>query len=288
MIWLVGNRGMLGSDVERVLADSEAPFVATDQEVDITDKESVERFTRGKEIGWIINCAAYTDVDGAEREQDRAFSVNTRGACNIAAEAKKIGARVIHISTDYVFDGTKGDAYTEEDAPNPLGIYGKSKLEGENCIRDTIEEFYILRTSWLYGRNGTNFVLTMLRLFKERNSVEVVADQYGSPTWTLDLARVIMNVIGNENRRYGVYHYSGEGRTTWYGFACEILGQAGELGMIEKDIIISPVKTLKYRKEAKRPKYSYLSKAKIRSEFDVKVPDWEDSLKRFLGEMKKR
>ena len=159
MIWLVGNRGMLGNDVETLLVEKNKPFVSSDQDVDIADEDAIKRFTRGKEIEWVINCAAYTDVDRAERERNRAFSVNSRGACNLAAEARRLGAKIVHISTDYVFDGTKEGAYTEEDTPNPLGVYGKSKLEGENSIRETIEEFYILRTSCRFW-NG-RFIYTI-------------------------------------------------------------------------------------------------------------------------------
>lgn len=285
MIWLVGNKGQLGKDIERLLMERQKPFVSSDTEVDIADGTAVERFCAGGEIEWIVNCAAYTAVDRAETEQDKAFSINALGAGNLAEAAKKLGAGLVHISTDYVFDGTKGGAYTEEDSPCPVGVYGKSKLEGETLIRERIDAHYIIRTSWLYGQNGKNFVLTMLRLFNERDEVDVVVDQYGSPTWTVDLAGAILYLVDHGRGKYGTYHYSGEGKTTWHGFAKRIYARARELGVIRKDVVINPIKTSQYRTDAKRPENSYLSKQKIMKTFSIEIPNWGDSLDKFFREM---
>ena len=288
MIWLVGNKGQLGREIERLLREIKKPFVSSDQDVDIADEEAVRRFCAGKRMDWIVNCAAYTAVDRAESEPELAFSVNAAGPGNLAEAAKKLGAGFFHISTDYVFDGNRDGAYSEEDDTCPLGVYGKSKLEGEIRIRGTLEEHYIIRTSWLYGEKGKNFVLTMLGLFDERDEVDVVDDQYGSPTCTIDLAETILRMMDRDRGGYGIYHYSGEGKTTWYGFACEILGQAEKLGLIERDVTINPVKTSQYRTSAKRPQNSYLSKEKIKKDFSIDVPMWPDSLKRFLRGLKQR
>jgi dTDP-4-dehydrorhamnose reductase len=285
MFWLVGNRGMLGSDVETLLVEKNKPFVSSDQDVDIADEGAIKRFTRGKEIEWVINCAAYTDVDRAERERNRAFSVNSRGACNLAAEARRLGAKIVHISTDYVFDGTKEGAYTEEDTPNPLGVYGKSKLEGENSIRETIEEFYILRTSWLYGKHGSNFVNTTLRLLDEKDTVRVVSDQWGSPAYTKDLAKVILHLIAVDNKNYGTYHFSGEGKTNWYEFSKEIYSVAKDFRILRKDVTVVPIPTSEYKTDAKRPTNSYLSKEKIKSVLKIDVPLWQESLRSYFSEI---
>jgi dTDP-4-dehydrorhamnose reductase len=288
MIWLVGNKGQLGKDIEKLISERQKPFVSSDTEVDIADGKVVKRFCAGREIEWIVNCAAYTAVDQAETEKDRAFSINALGAGNLAEAAKRSGAGLLHISTDYVFDGTKDGAYTEEDSPCPAGVYGKSKLEGETLIRERIDAHYIIRTSWLYGRTGKNFVLTMLRLFDERDEVDVVADQWGSPTWTVDLAGTILHLVDHGRGKYGTYHYSGEGKTTWHGFAEAIYERARDLGLIRKDVVINPIKTSQYRTETKRPENSYLSKQKIMKTFSIEIPNWRDSLDKFFSEMKER
>ena len=222
MIWLIGNKGMLGSDVERILLEMRKDYIASDMDVDITNIRELKKYVGAGEIEWIINCAAYTPVDKAEDEPEMAFKVNAEGPLNLAKIAIEKGAKLIHISTDYVFDGEKESPYTEEDTPNPTGIYGKSKLEGEKIIKSLIQNYFILRTAWLYGKNGNNFVRTMLRLLNEKEVIKVVSDQWGSPTYTKDLADVILTIVGNKGDHYGIYHFTNEGKTNWYEFAKEI------------------------------------------------------------------
>ena len=286
MIWLIGNKGMLGNEIEELLEEQWFPYWVSDKEVDITDYKALEKFGKDKKMKWIINCSGYTQVDKAEKEKSESFSLNQDGVRNIALFCEKRGVKLIHISTDYVFNGKKNvcDSYSEEDAPNPLGIYGKSKLAGELEIKNLINRYFIIRTAWLYGKNGPNFVSTMLRLFKESNFVKVVDDQYGSPTYTRDLAELILKIINNESNQYGIYHFTNEGVITWYKFAEEIYLQAKKLGLIEKNILfrIIPIKTEEYPTAAVRPKNSFLSKNKIKQIFNLEIRPWNEALKDFL------
>jgi len=286
MIWLIGNKGMLGNEIEELLEEQWFPYWVSDKEVDITDYKALEKFGKDKKMKWIINCSGYTQVDKAEKEKSESFSLNQDGVRNIALFCEKRGVKLIHISTDYVFNGKKNvcDSYSEEDAPNPLGIYGKSKLAGELEIKNLINRYFIIRTAWLYGKNGPNFVSTMLRLFKESNFVKVVDDQYGSPTYTRDLAELILKIINNESNQYGIYHFTNEGVITWYKFAEEIYLQAKKLGLIEKNILfrIIPIKTEEYPTVAVRPKNSFLSKNKIKQIFNLEIRPWNEALKDFL------
>jgi len=285
MIWLIGNKGMLGKDTEKLLKEKNMDFIATDQDVDITDYEILKRFTVDKDIDWIINCSAYTLVDRAEDEHDTAFKINKEGVLNITRIAKNLGATLIHISTDYVYDGEKEKPYIECDKTNPLGVYGSSKLEGDNFIINTLNNYFIIRTAWLYGRNGNNFVYTMLRLFNERDIVKVVCDQYGSPTYTKDLADTIVKLIKHNCREYGVYHYTNEGKTNWYAFAKEIYSNAKKYGIINNDVEIIPIKTEEYPTKAKRPKNSFMSKGKIKKTLNINIRNWQDALTDFLKEL---
>jgi len=286
MIWLIGNKGMLGNEIEELLEEQWFPYWVSDKEVDITDYKALEKFGKDKKMKWIINCSGYTQVDKAEKEKSESFSLNQDGVRNIALFCEKRGVKLIHISTDYVFNGKKNvcDSYSEEDAPNPLGIYGKSKLAGELEIKNLINRYFIIRTAWLYGKNGPNFVSTMLRLFKESDFVKVVDDQYGSPTYTRDLAELILKIINNESNQYGIYHFTNEGVITWYKFAEEIYLQAKKLGLIEKNILfrIIPIKTEEYPTAAVRPKNSFLSKNKIKQIFNLEIRPWNEALKDFL------
>ena len=197
---------------------------------------------------------------------------------------------MIHISTDYVFDGRQERtvAYSEDDKMNPINIYGKSKLAGEKEIKKILEEYFIIRTAWLYGVQGNNFIYTMLRLFKERDVVKVVEDQWGSPTYTVDLAGTILRIIDDNSVSYGIYHFTNEGMISWYEFAKTIYKKAKRLGLIEgnKKIVIEPIKTEDYPTAAERPKYSVLSKEKARKEFNLKIRNWEEALDDFLISLK--
>lgn len=286
MIWLIGNRGMLGSDVESLLKQNKLEYMSSDLEVDITSIEQLRNFVSGKKIDSIINCAAYTAVDRAEDEPDKAFKINAEGASNIARIAKEKNAVLIHISTDYVFDGEKQGPYTEEDEPNPTGVYGKSKHQGELHIQNILKQYYIIRTAWLYGLHGNNFVYTMLTLFKEKESLKVVSDQWGSPTYTKDLAEAIIKIVKRNSSDYGIYHFTNEGKTNWFEFSKSIYTRAKEKGIITRDIDLLPVKTSEYPTKAKRPQNSYLSKEKIKAVFDIHIMHWEDALNIFLNKVK--
>ncbi|UCB46220.1 MAG: dTDP-4-dehydrorhamnose reductase [Spirochaetota bacterium] len=286
MIWLLGNRGQLGQDVEQLLVEKQEKFISSDIEVDKRDKERLKSFVNGKQVDWIVDCSAYTAVDRAEKEPDKAFGVNAHGTLNIAEIACDKALKLIYISTDYIFNGEKEGAYSEDDTPGPLGVYGKSKLEGEINIKNNVKEYYIIRTSWLYGHHGNNFVNTMLDLLNKKSEVKVVADQWGSPTWTKDLARVMVHIIESDNGEYGVYHYSGEGKTSWFYFTQEIYARARTHGIVKRDVKISPITTEEYPADARRPRNSYLSKDKIKTSFKIEVPRWQDSLEEFLAEIK--
>lgn len=289
MIWLIGNKGMLGSEIEEILKEQWFTYWASDREVDITDYKALEKFGKDKKIEWVVNCSGYTQVDRAEEKIDNAFRINQDGVRNIALFCQKRNIKLIHISTDYVFDGRKDipDSYSEEDIPNPQGVYSQSKLAGEVEINKLFNRYFVIRTAWLYGKTGSNFVNTMLRLFKERGLVKVVDDQWGSPTYTKDLAEVIIKIIKNESNQYGVYHFTNEGRTTWYGFAKEIYRQAKEIDLIEKDkeVKVIPIKTEEYPTAAERPKNSILSKEKIKQTFHIDIRPWDEALEDFLKEL---
>jgi len=282
MIWLVGNRGMLGTEVEKLLRQHDLPYVSSDKDVDIAHPDRLQQFVSNKPLSWIINCSAYTAVDKAEDEPELAFRINADGPRNLAVIARDKGAKLIHISTDYVFDGTKEGAYTETDPPNPLGVYGATKYQGEVYIQKSLKEHFIVRTSWLYGKHGSNFVSTMLRLFRERDEVRVVGDQWGSPTYAPDLAGVVLEIIKLNSDAYGIYHFTNEGTLSWYNFACEIQRLAQKKGLLTKDVHIRQITTEEYPTKAHRPLNSRLSKEKIRSTFQIAVRPWQDGLLDFF------
>jgi len=291
MIWLIGNKGMLGSDVEKLLKVRSLTYWASDREVDIIDYKALEKFGKDKKIKWIINCSGYTKVDKAEEEIDEVLRINQDGVRNIALFSANRQIRLIHISTDYVFDGRQkagAVAYEEDDKTSPINIYGKSKLAGEEEIKNILEEYFIIRTAWLYGVQGNNFVYTMLRLFKEKDLVKVVDDQWGSPTYSVDLAGAILKIIEDNFINYGIYHFTNEGVTNWYEFARTIYKKAKRLGLIEgnKKIEIQPIKTGDYPTAARRPRYSVLSKDKIKKEFNLKLRNWDEALEDFLVSLK--
>jgi len=292
MIWLIGCKGMLGTELSLLFEKNGIPFVGTDREVDISNIAVLRDFAEKQAFEWIINCAAYTAVDNAEDDAEICCRLNTLGAGNIAACAESIGARLIHISTDYVFDG-KGIAegtgkrpYREGDTTNPIGVYGLTKRDGEFQITGNNSRFYIIRTAWLYGKHGNNFVNTMLRLMNERDEVKVVDDQRGSPTWTFDLAQALLAVIkavdSGKDVPFGSYHYTNEGNITWFDFAKEIYKQGKELGIIKKDCAVKPCTSGEYPAKVKRPAFSVLDKSKIKSALKIEIPSWDKSLKEFL------
>lgn len=283
MIWLIGCKGMLGTEIARQLSELKVDFVGTDIDVDITTPQALEDFAKDKSIEYIINCSAYTAVDKAESDEAFAKQLNEDGPRNIANLANQIHAKMIHISTDYVFDGTGNTPYTEEMPIAPIGVYGKTKAAGEAAVRQNLKEYYIIRTAWLYGWSGKNFVYTMIRAMNYHNSVKVVNDQKGSPTFAGDLAEVVIKIIKKNTIPYGTYHCTDLGEITWFDFTNEIKKQGVELGLItNKDCVVNPCTTEEYPTPARRPAYSVLSKAKIQKALGITLTDWKISLNTFL------
>lgn len=289
MVWLIGSKGMLASEIAVQLNQHNIQWIGSDKEVDITDGASVEDFAQRNfgsgSLQWIINCAAYTAVDKAEDDQAMAQKLNADALFNICAAAKHSGAQLIHFSTDYVFDGTSSIPYTETDTPHPQSVYGRTKLQGEQNIIELLPEHYIIRTAWLYGKSGNNFVATMLRLMNEKESLKVVNDQRGSPTYAVDLAKAVVRIIELNNHRYGIYHYSNEGNITWYDFACEIYRQGKELGLIKQTCTVVPCTSSEFPQKAHRPSFSLLNKQKIKEAFSLSIPNWNESLSLYLKEL---
>jgi dTDP-4-dehydrorhamnose reductase len=286
-ILLTGKNGQVGWELQRTLATL-GEVIALDREsMDLADPDSIRRTVREHKPNLIVNAAAYTAVDKAEEEPGLAMAINGRAPGILAEEAKRLGAAVIHYSTDYVFDGAKPGPYAEDDAPNPLNIYGKTKLSGEQAIQDSGASFLILRTSWVYGMHGRNFLLTILRLAREREELRVVNDQIGAPTWSRMIAEATAQVLAQITSHAtplsksfsgisGVYHLSAGGETSWFGFAKAIL--ANQLAPTVPVPRLTPVGTEEYPARATRPKYSVLSNAKLNRNFGLIMPHWENSL----------
>lgn len=286
MVWLIGCEGMLGKDLWKQMKRHGIDCFVSGREVDITDRECLKAFPLGKEIRWIINCAAYTAVESAEREKETAYRVNKTGAANVAAIADELGTKLIHISTDYVFDGNSDKGYLEEDAANPINVYGKSKWEGELAVSAACRKYFIVRTAWLYGAQGDNFIFTMLKLFQEKKAVRVVMDQFGTPTFTEDLAEFLIRIILQERDEYGIYHFTNMGgKISWYDFSRAIYKIALERGILEfgTEVEIWPISSCDYPAKVVRPTDSYLSKKKVLNTFQFSIPVWEDGLKRFFS-----
>lgn len=282
MIWLIGSKGMLGTHLAEMLAQSGIPFDGTDVDLDITDESQVMAFASGKSFSHIINCAAYNAVDNAEDDAENAFRLNGTVLNHLSEAANLTGACLIHFSTDYVFNGTKSEGYTEEDPPSPETMYGASKLDGEKNVMRLCERYFIFRISWLYGPYGKNFVHTMLNLFKEKDRVTVVDDQFGSPTYTGELAGFVHDLAASENRQYGLYHFSGEGVTSWYEFAVEIYRLARKYDIVDKTVVLKPVDSSNYPSKAKRPPYSYMKKDKLVQSLGYRPNDWRDALEGYI------
>lgn len=285
MVWLIGCKGMLGTEIARQLKNSNIDYIGTDIDVDITKLEVLEDFAnKNPKIDWIINCSAYTAVDKAEDDKDFANLLNNIGPKNISSVAKKINAKMIHISTDYVFDGTGNIPYTEDMDVKPIGVYGQTKADGEKSVIDSGCEYYIFRTAWLYGYDGKNFVYTMLKLMESKQELSVVSDQKGTPTFAGDLANCVIKTITAENKiPCGIYHCTDLGEITWYDFACEIYKQGKATGKLSNECKINPCSTDEFPTKAKRPAYSVLSKEKIQQALGIALPMWNESLNVFMN-----
>ncbi|MDR0768343.1 MAG: dTDP-4-dehydrorhamnose reductase [Dysgonamonadaceae bacterium] len=277
-ILITGTNGQLGSELQKLApAHSQFEFLPVDiNTLNLCDKTKTLSFFRNNPPDYIINCAAYTAVDKAEDEIENCYKVNCDAVRNIA-EATPAQTRIIHISTDYVFDGTGKTPLKESDHPNPQSVYGKSKLAGEQVLMQIKPESIIIRTAWLYSSFGNNFVKTMIRLGKERSELNVVCDQHGTPTYAADLAQAVLNIIRRSEEKNafpaGIYHYSNEGATTWFDFTKKIL----QLARITT-CTVHPISASQYPTKAPRPEYSVLDKTKIKETFGIVIPDWEWSL----------
>ncbi len=280
-ILVTGADGQLGRHIRLLGESSPHRYIFTDAaELDITDAAAVERTVEENGITAIINCAAYTDVDGAESNREAAEAVNVAGVKNLADAMRRADGLLVHISTDYVFDGANGGTpYTEEETPNPTGVYGLTKLRGERAVAESGCRHIIIRTSWLYSEYGRNFVRTMLALTAGKPQIKVVADQIGSPTYAGDLAAVIAGIVesGKWRGNEGTYNYSDEGACSWYDFAAAIAREAGHTACE-----ILPCRSDEYPSKVTRPPYSVLDKRKIKSVFGIEVPEWQSSLKKCI------
>jgi len=283
-ILVTGSNGQLGTELKKISDQySEFEFIFTDIEnLDITNSQSVLDFFLSNKPVAIINCAAYTAVDKAESEPDKTAQFNIKGVKNLVEASKKTNAFILHVSTDFVFDGKSSIPYIETDKENPLSIYGKTKLEGEKIIKDSQTDFAVVRTSWLYSKGNTNFLQTMLCLGSERQSINVVFDQIGTPTAASDLAETLLimlrkKIVDGDKSIYGIFHYSNEGVCSWYDFAVKIMKLAN------LKCKVYPILTADYPTPAKRPPFSVLDKSKIKKTLGINILHWEESLVKVIS-----
>ena len=285
-VFVVGSRGQLGQSLAET-APATVDFAGADlPELDILDAAALEARLADERPGFVVNAAAYTAVDKAEDEPEIVRRVNVDGARNVAEAACNAGARVIYISTDFVFDGDKGTPYRPDDAPAALSVYGATKLDGEAAVRDATDgDAIVIRTAWLYSRFGHNFVKTMLRLMAERDELSVVADQHGTPTWAQSLAEVIWAAIGRDLPG-GVYHWTDLGEASWYEFAAAIYQEARSSGLLDRDLEIRAIPTEEYPTPARRPPYSVLDCSATVAALGVEQRPWSERLQQMLAEMR--
>jgi len=279
--WITGKNGMLGQDL-CALAKRDFRVFESDKEVDITNESVVEDYIQENKPEIIINCAAYTAVDNAETETELNHKINTLGPEILGKCSAKAGIGVIHLSTDYVLSGLPPVPLTEEASINPINAYGIAKAEGEVLLAKANPRHWIIRTAWLFGIKGKNFVNTMLKLMRTKEKISVVADQFGNPTWTCDLAVAILKIAANP-KKPGTYNFTNEGIASWYEFAIEIQKQALEKKLLTDAIPIFPITSSEWKSDAKRPLWSALDKTKIKENFGVQVPLWQDSLSKYLA-----
>lgn len=276
---VTGVQGQLGYDLAKQLAARNHEVFGIDRKtLDITDEKAVQAYIDEVNPEAIIHSAAYTNVDAAEEDKVTAYNVNALGSKYLAQAANKVGAKMVYVSTDYVFDGTASEPYEVDHPTHPLGVYGKTKYAGEEFVKQNLECYFIVRTAWVFGINGNNFVKTMLRLAEERDELGVVYDQVGSPTYTVDLARFIIGLV--ESEKYGVYHATNEGVCSWYDFAVEIFRQS------DVKVRVNPLTSDQFTRPAARPKYSVLSKKKIVEQGFAPMPNWKDALSAYLRDLR--
>lgn len=277
-VLITGCNGQLGRALNKLLSGQNIEIINTDVDtLDICDAAQVSELVKREQPDTIINCAAHTAVDKCETDQENAARINALGPRNLAAAAKETGAQIVQVSTDYVFDGNAKKPYVETDTPCPQSVYGSTKLDGEKAVMELTDKYYIVRTAWLYGE-GNNFVKTMLRLAKERDTITVVNDQFGSPTSAMELGRMILHIVDSGD--YGIYHATCEGITNWHDFAKTIFALA------KSDVNLIPVTTAEYPASvAKRPAYSVLENAKLNSKGSYRMKQWEDALEEYMTDM---
>jgi dTDP-4-dehydrorhamnose reductase len=273
-ILVFGASGQLGQCFKKVVENEgvTSVYFPLETEANILDNEALKKLFETYKPAYCINCAAYTAVDKAEDEVEVALKVNKTGVENLAKFCAEYNSTLIHISTDFVFKGDAPTPRAETDAAEPISVYGQTKLDGEKVVEDMLKKYFIIRTGWLYSEYANNFVKTMLKLGAERDELKIIADQAGTPTYAIDLALCIMQIINSKSTAYGIYHYSNEGITSWYDFARAIFDIAGT------KVKVIPVKTSEYVTRATRPAYSVMDKSKIKDEFDMEIPYWRDSL----------
>lgn len=277
-VFVTGVKGQLGYDVVRELEKRGMEAVGVDiEEMDITDAASVEQVIKAAAPDAVIHCAAYTAVDAAEENEAVCRRVNADGPRNIARVCRELDIRMLYISTDYVFDGQGEHIWEPEDVCAPKSVYGQTKYEGELAVQEILEKYFIVRIAWVFGRNGKNFVKTMLKLAETHDTITVVNDQFGSPTYTYDLARLLVDMIQTD--QYGVYHATNEGFCSWYDFACAIFREAGV------NVKVVPVTSAEYGAKANRPMNSRMSKERLTENGFERLPSWEDALKRYIAEI---
>ncbi len=274
-VFVTGVKGQLGYDVVKELESRGMEAVGVDiEEMDITDAASVDKVIKAAAPDAVIHCAAYTAVDAAEDNEELCRKVNAEGPKNIAKVCKELDIKMIQISTDYVFNGQGERPWEPEDEADPQSVYGQTKYEGELAVKEILDKYFIVRIAWVFGENGKNFVKTMLNLAKTRDTLTVVNDQFGSPTYTADLAKLLVDMVQSD--KYGVYHATNEGICSWHEFACAIFKEAG----IEMNVL--PVSSAEYAAKAKRPANSRMSKEKLTENGFEKLPTWQDALKRYI------
>ncbi|MFK9094224.1 dTDP-4-dehydrorhamnose reductase [Bacillus salipaludis] len=277
-VLVTGYGGQLGYDVVKEGTESGLEMIGTTSgDLNITDENRVSEYIHKLKPDAIIHCAAYTAVDKAEDDQESCYDVNVNGTKYLATAAKEVNAKFVYISTDYVFDGEGEMPFSENTTPNPIGYYGETKYKGEQIVQSFLDDYFIVRISWVFGINGNNFIKTMLRLSETRDELNVVGDQYGSPTYTFDLSRLLINMVQTD--RYGVYHATNEGFCTWSEFAAEILK------LSNREVKVNAISTEEYPTRAVRPKNSRMSKEKLISNGFMPLPEWQSALSRYLSEL---
>ncbi len=285
-ILITGSKGQLARELQLELASAGKLLALGHNALDLADPEQIREQVRLLRPDLIINAAAYTAVDPAESHRELAFAVNARGPQVLAEEAARLGVPLIHYSTDYVFDGRKSEPYSETDVPQPLSVYGASKLAGEQGIQAVDGEYLILRTSWVYSQHGKNFLLTMQRLLQERDALSVVSDEIGAPTWAATIARTTAEMVrkrsAGEAGPSGLYHLTASGETSWYGFACSIAEQLRQQGRLRAEI--TPILSKDYPTAAQRPLNSRLNCARLQQDWGIRLPDWETALHECLAQ----